>query len=154
MINNKYISLVLILSITFIASVIGGFTTATFKEPWYSQIILPNFNPPSWVFAPVWTILYIFMSLAIWLAYTQLRKIKLVKIYFIHLIFNSSWSVIFFGFHEIFLALVNILIIYLFVLILTKEYLRINLYSFYLMIPYLLWLSYALILNLSIFILN
>ena len=52
MINNKYISLVLILSITFIASVIGGFTTATFKEPWYSQIILPNFNPPSWVFAP------------------------------------------------------------------------------------------------------
>tara|TARA_B100001248_G_scaffold219951_1_gene175617 strand:- start:2951 stop:3415 length:465 start_codon:yes stop_codon:yes gene_type:complete len=154
MINNKYISLVLILSITFIASVIGGFTTATFKEPWYSQIILPNFNPPSWVFAPVWTILYIFMSLAIWLAYTQSRKIKLVKIYFIHLIFNSSWSVIFFGFHEIFLALVNILIIYLFVLILTKEYLRINLYSFYLMIPYLLWLSYALILNLSIFILN
>ena len=126
MINNKYISLVLILSITFIASVIGGFTTATFKEPWYSQIILPNFNPPSWVFAPVWTILYIFMSLAIWLAYTQSRKIKLVKIYFIHLIFNSSWSVIFFGFHEIFLALVNILIIYLFVLILTKEYLRIK----------------------------
>jgi tryptophan-rich sensory protein len=51
--NNKYLSLVLILLITFIASAIGGFTTATFKEPWYSEIVLPSFNPPSWVFGPV-----------------------------------------------------------------------------------------------------
>ena len=66
MIKNKYLSLFLILLITFIASAIGGFTTASFKEPWYSEIALPSYNPPSWVFGPVWTILYIMMSIAIW----------------------------------------------------------------------------------------
>ena len=66
MTKNKYLSLFLILLITFVASAIGGFTTASFKEPWYSEIILPSFNPPSWVFGPVWTILYVFMSVAAW----------------------------------------------------------------------------------------
>ena len=60
--RNKYLSLFIILTITFLASAIGGFTTSAFKEPWYSQIILPSFNPPSWVFAPVWTTLYFLMS--------------------------------------------------------------------------------------------
>ena len=63
--KNKYLSLVIILLVTFIAPMIGSYATATFKEPWYSEIILPSFNPPSWVFAPVWTILYLMMSIAI-----------------------------------------------------------------------------------------
>ena len=66
MTKNKYFSLFFILIITFTASGIGGFVTASFKEPWYSEIILPSFNPPSWVFAPVWTTLYVLMSVAIW----------------------------------------------------------------------------------------
>ena len=66
MIKNKFFSLFLILLITFTASAIGGFTTASFKEPWYSEIILPSFNPPSWVFAPVWSTLYFMMSISIW----------------------------------------------------------------------------------------
>ena len=64
--KNKYLSLLIILLITFIAPMIGSYATTTFKEPWYSQIILPSFNPPSWVFAPVWSTLYFLMSLAIW----------------------------------------------------------------------------------------
>ena len=75
MTKNKSLSLALILLITFTASGIGGFTTANFKEPWYSQIILPSFNPPSWVFAPVWTCLYILMSLAIWKVWINLFNI-------------------------------------------------------------------------------
>ena len=65
--KNKYFSFLIILSITFVASFIGSFVTRNFKEPWYSEIILPTFNPPSWVFAPVWISLYVIMSIAIWM---------------------------------------------------------------------------------------
>jgi tryptophan-rich sensory protein len=152
--KNKYFSLFLILLITFIASAIGGFTTASFKEPWYSDIILPSFNPPSWVFAPVWTLLYIMMSLAIWKIWINSFDIKILKLYFIHLFFNGTWSIVFFGFHQIGLALINLIVILIFIILLMKNYLVRDKSSFYLMIPYFLWSSYALILNSSILILN
>ena len=154
MIKNKYLSLVIILLITFTASVIGGFTTAAFKEPWYSEIILPSFNPPSWVFAPVWTTLYILMSVAIWRIWIKFFNTKILKIYFYHLFFNSIWSVIFFGFHLPFLALIDLLIIILFVIYLAKAYKDLDASSFYLTIPYIIWILYAFVLNLSIVILN
>jgi translocator protein len=154
MTNNKYLSLFLILLITFIASAIGGFTTASFKEPWYSEIILPSFNPPSWVFAPVWTTLYIMMSIAIWKIWINFFDYKLLKLYFIHLFFNGTWSIVFFGFHQIGLALINLIIILIFIILLMKNYLRLEKVSYYLMIPYFMWSSYALILNISIFVLN
>ena len=154
MTKNKYLSLILILLITFIASAIGGFTTATYKEPWYSEIILPSFNPPSWVFAPIWTALYIMMSAAIWKIWINLFDLKILKLYFIHLFFNSTWSIIFFGFHQIGLALINLIIILIFIILLMKTYFSRDKISFYLMTPYLLWSSYALILNSTIFIIN
>ena len=152
--KNKYLSLLIILLITFLAPMIGSYVTSTFKEPWYSQIILPSFNPPSWIFAPVWSTLYFFMSLAIWKVWIKSFDVKLLKIYFIHLFFNSTWSIIFFGFHLIGLALLNLIIILIFILILMKEYYTKDKVSFYLMTPYLLWSSYALILNSSIVLLN
>ena len=154
MTKNKYLSLFLILLITFIASAIGGFTTTSFKEPWYSEIILPNFNPPSWVFGPVWTILYVFMSVAAWSAWKKTLDKKILLIYFVHLFFNAIWSIIFFGFHKIGLALIDLVIIISFIILLMKIYYKNNLISFYLIIPYFLWSSYALILNTSIYFLN
>ena len=154
MIKNKYLSLFLILLITFIASAIGGFTTASFKEPWYSEIALPSYNPPSWVFGPVWTILYIMMSIAIWKIWIDFYDKKILRYYFIHLFFNATWSIVFFGFHQIGLALINLIIILFFILILLKIYFVKNKISFYLMLPYFIWSTYALILNASIFILN
>ena len=152
--KNKYLSLVIILLVTFIAPMIGSFATATFKEPWNSEIVLPTFNPPSWVFAPVWTTLYLLMSIAIWKIWKNSFDTRILKIYFIHLFFNSTWSIVFFGFHLIGLALVNLIIILLFIIFLMKEYLKRDKISFYLMTPYLAWSSYALILNSSIFLLN
>ena len=152
--KNKYLSLLIILLITFLAPMVGSYVTSTFKEPWYSQIILPSFNPPSWIFAPVWSTLYFFMSLAIWKVWIKSFDVKLLKIYFIHLFFNSTWSIIFFGFHLIGLALLNLIIILIFIIILMKKYYTKDKASFYLMTPYLLWSSYALILNSSIVILN
>ena len=154
MTKNKYLSLLLILLITFLASVIGGFVTASFKEPWYSEIILPSFNPPSWVFAPVWTTLYIMMSIAIWKFWINFFDSKILKLYFIHLFFNGTWSIVFFGFHQIGLALINLVIILIFIILLMKNYFGKDKVSFYLMVPYFLWSSYALILNSSIFLYN
>ena len=154
MMNNKYISLALILLITFLASSIGGFLTSSFKEPWYSEIILPTFNPPSWIFGPVWTTLYIFMSVAAWIVWNKTLDKKNLQIYFVHIFFNAIWSVIFFGFHQIFIALIDLGIILIFIIWLMKIYYQINKISFLLMMPYLLWSSYALILNTTIFYLN
>ncbi len=154
MMNNKYISLALILLVTFLASGIGGFVTSSFKEPWYSQIILPTFNPPSWVFGPVWNLLYIFMSVAAWIAWKKISDKKILQVYFVHLFFNSIWSVIFFGFHQIFIALIDLVIILAFIIWLMKIYYQDSKISFLLMIPYLLWSFYALILNTTIFYLN
>ena len=154
MTKNKYFSFTIILLITFAARAIGSYATSTFKEPWYSEIILPSFNPPSWVFAPVWSSLYLMMSLAIWKIWINTFDIKLLKIYFVHILFNSTWTIIFFGFHQIGLALLNLIIILIFILILMKEYFKKDKISFYLMVPYLSWSSYALVLNTAIFLLN
>ena len=154
MIKNKYLSLLIILLITFIASAIGGFITSAFKEPWYSEIILPSFNPPSKVFAPVWTILYILMSVAIWRIWMKFSDRKVLNIYFYHLLFNATWSIVFFGLHQIELALINLIIILIFIFTLMKIYLKKDKLSFFIMIPYLLWTFYAFILNTAIVILN
>ena len=154
MTKNKYLSLLILLLVTFIAPVIGSYVTSVFKEPWYSEIIQPSFNPPSWVFPPVWSTLYVMMSIAIWRVWTTFFNSRILKLYFFHLFFNSTWSIIFFGFHQIGLALINVIIILFFIIILMKEYLKIDKLSFYLMIPYFLWSSFALVLNASIFFLN
>ena len=154
MTKNKYLSLTFILLITFLASGIGGFTTATFKEPWYSQIILPSFNPPSWVFGPVWTVLYILMSVAIWRIWINYYDNKILNLYFLHLFFNMIWRIIFFGFHQIGLALLDLVLIIIFIVILMKIYYLKDKISFSLMVPYFLWSGYALVLNFNIFILN
>jgi len=154
MTKNKYLSLFLILLITFTASAIGGFTTAAFKEPWYSEIILPSFNPPSWVFAPVWTTLYFLMSIAIWRIWINFFNTAIIKIYFYHIFFNAIWSIIFFGFHLPFLALIDLLVIILFAFYLARTYKKLDKISFYLMIPYIFWILYAFVLNLTIVVLN
>ena len=155
MIKNKYISLIGFIFVTFFASAIGGFTTRISKEPWYSTINKPSFNPPDWVFAPVWTTLYIFMAFAIWLIWINPRKTKKIfYIYFIHLFINTTWSVIFFGLHQIFLAFLVIGLIIFFIIWLIRLYLPLNKLSVYLMIPYLGWCCYAFVLNLNLYLLN
>ena len=155
MIKNKFLTFILFFFITYSASLIGGLATINFKEPWYSQLIKPSFNPPDWIFAPVWTTLYLMMTMAIWFFWhSKNRNMNTVYIYFIHLIFNTTWSIIFFVFHNIFLALITLVILIVLIIILIVRFKRVNLLSTYLMIPYLLWCCYALILNLNLLILN
>jgi len=155
MLKNKFISFFLFFTITYSASFIGGMVTISFKEPWYSQLVKSNFNPPDWVFAPVWTTLYFMMTLAIWIYWhSKNREMNTVYIYFIHIVFNTTWSIIFFGLHQIFLALTVLVILIIFIIILIIKFKRVNYVSSYLMIPYLLWSCYALFLNFNLYILN
>jgi tryptophan-rich sensory protein len=155
MIKNKFLTFIYFFFITYSASLIGGLATINFKEPWYSQLTKPSFNPPDWIFAPVWTTLYLMMTVAIWFFWhSKNRNMNTVYIYFIHLIFNTTWSIIFFVFHNIFLALITLVILIVLIIILIVRFKRVNLLSTYLMIPYLLWCCYALILNVNLLILN
>ena len=155
MLKNKFLSFVLFFIITYSASFIGRLVTITLKEPWYSQLEKSNFNPPEWIFAPVWTTLYLMMTLAIWFFWhSKNRDMGTIYIYFIHILFNTTWSVVFFGFHNIFLALINLIIIICLIIILIIRYKRVNKVSSYLMIPYLLWSCYALFLNINLLLLN
>ncbi len=155
MLKNKFLSFVLFFTITYSASFIGGLATISFKEPWYSQLIKSNYNPPDWIFAPVWTTLYLMMTLAVWFFWhSRNRDMSTIYIYFIHILFNTTWSLVFFVLHNIFLALINLLILIIFIFILIFRFKRVNKVSAYLMIPYLLWSCYALFLNLNLLILN
>ena len=155
MLKNKIVTFILFLSITFSASLIGGLATINFKEPWYSLLNKPVFNPPDWIFAPVWTTLYLMMTVAVWIFWhTKDKNINTIYIYFIHLIFNTTWSVVFFVFHNMVLALIILIILIALIINLILRFKRVNMFSVYLMIPYLLWCCFALILNTSLVMIN
>ena len=155
MFKNKFLSFLIFGFVTFSASFIGSIATITSKEPWYSSLNKSGLNPPDWVFAPVWTTLYLFMTIAIWSAWHKNYKdLNIIYIYLMHLFFNTTWSVVFFVFHNIFAALINLIIIIGFIIILMIKYKKISNLSFILMIPYLLWCIYALTLNTSLYMLN
>jgi len=155
MLKNKIVTFILFLSITFSASLIGGLATINFKEPWYSLLNKPVFNPPDWIFAPVWTTLYLMMTVAVWIFWhTKNKNINTIYIYFIHLIFNTTWSVVFFVFHNMVLALITLIVLIALIIILILRFKRVNMFSVYLMIPYLLWCCFALLLNTSLIIMN
>ena len=155
MLKNKFLSFLLFLVFTYSASLIGGLVTLSFKEPWYSQLIKSNFNPPDWIFAPVWTTLYLMMTFAIWLFWhSKNRDMNTIYIYFIHILFNTTWSIVFFALHNILLAFINLMILISLIIILILRFKRVNYTSTYLMIPYLLWSFYALFLNFNLLILN
>ena len=152
---QKYFSLLFFLAFSFGASAWGGFVTSIYKEPWYSELIKPSFSPPDWIFAPVWITLYLLMGFAIWLIWLNPKKTqKIITIYFTHLFVNASWSITFFAFHQVLASLLIIALIIFFVIWLVKLYYPINKISAILMLPYIVWLCFAFILNYSIFTLN
>ena len=155
MIKNKILTFIFFFIITFSASLIGGFATLNYKEPWYSLLNKPIFNPPDWIFAPVWTTLYLMMTFAIWLFWHSKNKdINTFNIYLIQIVINTTWSIVFFVFHQILFSIFVLILLIILIIILIKKFSKINLISSYLMIPYLLWCCFALVLNLSIYLIN
>ena len=155
MLKNKILSFLLFALVTFSASLIGGLATIGFKEPWYSLLIKPSFNPPDWIFGPVWTTLYLMMTIAIWnFWHNKNRNMNTVYIYFIHLITNTTWSIVFFVFHNMAMALIVLIILIALIINLILRFKPATMISVYLMIPYLLWCCFALILNFNLILIN
>ena len=157
---KNYKSLIFILLITFLSSFIAGFITQLNIDPWYQSLNKLSFSPPNWIFGPVWTVLYAFMSIAIWVVYEKSKKSdlifskKILRYYFYHLVVNFSWSFIFFYFHLIFFAFINILVLIITIILLMNLYFPRSRISFILMVPYLLWVTFAAVLNLGLYLIN
>ncbi|RKS26739.1 tryptophan-rich sensory protein [Flavobacterium endophyticum] len=157
---NKY-TRILVLVVTCLA--VGYFSslvTRTAVESWFPTIQKPSFNPPNWLFAPVWTTLYIMMGIAgglVWHEIDSSRKEevkKAMKFFAIQLALNALWSYLFFGLKNPLLALVEIVLLWLMIYETYIKFVRINKFSGYLFVPYLLWVSFATVLNASIWWLN
>ncbi|MFA6605337.1 MAG: TspO/MBR family protein, partial [Patescibacteria group bacterium] len=118
----------------------------------------PSFNPPSWIFGPVWTTLYILMGIALYLIWQEGLKKAFVKnsfiLFIVNLVLNSLWSITFFGLQNPALAFLVIVLLWITILVLIIRFYRINKLASYLLIPYLLWVSFASVLNFSIWQLN
>jgi len=154
---NKYLKLLISIAIPLIIGYLGSFFTAVSVTDWYTTINKPPFNPPNWIFAPVWTLLFILIGLSFYLVWSKdfAQKKKLcLTIYSIQLILNLLWSALFFGLRNPLLGLVEIFVLWLSIITNITVFYRISRASGYLLIPYLLWVSFATILNFSIVILN
>lgn len=125
---------------------------------WYATLNKPSFSPPNWIFGPVWTTLYFLMGVSLYLVWSKGLGARGVRnsLYFFaaQLFFNFLWSILFFGLHSPILALVDIVLLWIFIVLTIKKFTRIDQLAAFLLIPYLLWVSFATLLNLSIAILN
>jgi benzodiazapine receptor len=147
------ISLLLPLSLGAIA---GMFTSQSVPE-WYATLNRPSFNPPNWIFGPVWTSLYILMGISFFLIWKQeASKVRnrAILIFLLQLLLNFAWSFIFFFFNLIGLALVEIILLWISIVMMLVVFYKIKPEASYINIPYLLWVTFATVLNASYYILN
>ncbi len=153
-----YIRFIVSLLLPQLAGGIGALFTAPGENTWYQMLEKPIFNPPGWIFGPVWTILYICMGIAVFLVWNYAQKgkekEKALLLFWVHLVFNASWSIVFFFLQSPEWAFINILIILVFIYHLIKKFFVLNKKAAYLLIPYMVWVSFATLLNLSIVLLN
>ena len=140
------------------AGLVGSVFTVRSVDTWYTTLAQPYFAPPSWLFGPVWLTLYTLMGIAAYLVWQKWQsdaesRVPLV-IYFLHLILNAFWSIVFFGFRDPGTAFVVIMILLAIIFYLTLAFSRTDTYAGYLMVPYLTWVGFASFLNYYIWILN
>ncbi len=141
-----------------LAGIIGSFFTFPSISTWYAALEKPSFNPPNWIFSPVWITLFILMGVSLYLVWIQGTKTKYAKIaltlFGIQLSLNILWSIIFFGLKSPFFALIEIIILWVAILATILKFSKISKTAAYLLIPYILWVSFAAILNFSIWVIN
>lgn len=152
------IKLIISIFICELAGIIGSFFTASSIQTWYAGLQRPMLNPPNWVFGPVWTILFALMGIAAFLLYKkgiQHRRIKIaLGIFSVQLVLNTLWSILFFGMKSPGVALVEIIFLWATIAATIIAFYKISRLAAYLLVPYILWVSFAVYLNYSIWILN
>jgi len=155
---NSFFKLVFAVVVSELAGIIGSIFTISAIPNWYAGLVKPALNPPAWVFGPVWTTLYALMGIAAFLVWKNGWEKKEVKmalgVFGIQLFLNAIWSIIFFGLHSPAWALVDIVALWLTIVWTIAVFYKISKPAAYLLLPYILWVSFALYLNYSIWILN
>ncbi len=148
--------LVAAILVCLVAGGIGSFFTAPSIPTWYATLQKPVFNPPSWLFGPVWTALYIMMGIALYLVLVRggVGVRGAAAMFGVQLILNSLWSILFFGLHSPLLGLIDIVLLWLSIVACIILFSKISKPAAYLLVPYILWVSFAAVLNLAIFLLN
>ena len=140
-----------------LVSAAGGMVTATSVDTWYQALAKPSFNPPNWVFAPVWTTLYFMMGVSgwrIWRRRASRATRGALALFGLQLFLNFAWSVLFFGFHRIGLALIDVAILFVAIVANMILFWRIERLATLLLVPYAAWVVFAIVLNVSIWLLN
>jgi len=166
--------LVFSIALSHLAGLIGSVGTATTIDTWYAVLAKPQFSPPNWIFGPVWLTLYTLMGIALYLVWIQIQKptgilawfkykltrkkrekiLSAIIFFMIHLAVNALWSLVFFGAKDLGAAFVVIVLLWAMIIVLIKEFFAIDKRAAFLLIPYLVWASFAAVLNYSIWMLN
>jgi translocator protein len=154
---KKWVALAILLALVFAVSALGSFVTIPKVPGWYANLTKPFFNPPPWIFAPVWTILYVLMAFAAWLVWLQppssARRVALFW-FAVQLFLNAAWSPIFFGLESPRIALAVVSALLLSLMISVVLFFRVSRRAGWMMMPYLAWVVFASALNTAIVVLN
>jgi benzodiazapine receptor len=146
------------LFITLSIGIVAAFFTRPEIKGWYTTLVKPSFTPPNWLFPIAWTTLYILIAIAayiVWKRRDNTITYTITKIsYIVQLLLNFSWSIVFFGMHQVFAALVIVIILLVTIILNIAWFGRFSKTAAWLLVPYVIWVSYAGLLNLSIYILN
>jgi translocator protein len=155
---NRFGKFIIMMVLPQLAGAIGSFFTLSSVTTWYVLLNKPTFNPPSSVFGPVWALLYVLMGISAFLVWqrgspTENRK-NALTLFFVQLILNPLWSVIFFGLRNLGGAFIEICVLWLAILLTTIWFFRVSKTAGYLMLPYIAWVTFAGYLTYSLWMLN
>jgi len=152
------IKFIICLAVTFTAPVIGSLFTRQAISDWYVHLNKPFFTPPGWLFGPVWTVLYLLMAVAVFVVWQKGFANPSVKIglalYLVQLILNCLWTPLFFGLKMPLLAFCEIVVLWSVIVLTILSFFRISVAAGLLLVPYIVWTSFAAVLNFSLWILN
>ena len=149
--------LCIFVALCLLVSAAGGVVTATSVDTWYQALAKPSFNPPDWVFAPVWTTLYFLMGVSGWRVWRRSASRATrgaLALFGLQLFLNFAWSALFFGFQRIDLALIDIVILFVAIVANMILFWRIERLATLLLVPYAAWVVFAIVLNVFIWLLN
>lgn len=150
--------LIISLVLTIGTGALAGYITAGESSgEWFRNLDKPSYNPPSWVFSPVWTTLYILMGIAFYLVWKKPHsrdRTMALTIFLVQLLLNFLWSILFFSFHSPGLALLDIVVLWIGILVTIFSFARLSRPAAWLLVPYIAWVSFATILNWDIYRLN
>ena len=156
--GSNIIKLVVAVLLCQAAGILGSLATVPAIPGWYQGLAKPAFTPPNWLFGPAWIMLYLLMGIALFLVWRQGLGRPGVKtavtLFFIQLVLNALWSWLFFGWHQVGLAFAEIVLLWVFILLTMIRFLPLSRVAGWLLVPYLLWVTFASALNFSLWRLN